>query len=114
MDVNSKVVCINDVFDEHIKRLYTSLPVKGVVYVVRDVRLGARTERNGKKVGDVSLLLIGLINPKAEGRENSPLAERGFSASRFRPLDEMKAEAGKVDRELVADLEAKVEKLVPK
>lgn len=95
MEIGQHVVCVNGRFEPEIAKLYTSLPVERVTYVIRDVRLGARTER-GKKIGDVSLLLIGLINPKAEGREDSPLAERGFSQDRFRPLDEMKDKAKRV------------------
>jgi hypothetical protein len=52
---------------------------------VRDVRLGI----NLTLEGDVSVLLIGLVNPKADSKAN---LERGFRADRFRPLEELRNE----------------------
>jgi hypothetical protein len=39
--------------------------------------------------GDVSVLLIGLVNPKADSKAS---LERGFRADRFRPLEELQNE----------------------
>lgn len=83
--LGQKVVCIDDKFMDSIRKLYTQLPVEGVTYVIRDIRLGIHFP--GRQ-GDVSLLLIGLVNPKANSRA---ALERGFSETRFRPLEELKA-----------------------
>jgi hypothetical protein len=68
---------------EHIRKLYIQLPVQGVTYVIRDIRLGIH---HPGRQGDISLLLIGLVNPKSNSRA---ALERGFSETRFRPLDEL-------------------------
>ena len=83
--VGDKVVCVDDKFPPDISKLYTALPVKDVTYVVRDIRLGI----NLTMEGDVSVLLIGLVNPKADSKAN---LERGFRADRFRPLEELQNE----------------------
>ena len=83
--VGDKVVCVDDKFPPDISKLYTALPVKDVTYVVRDIRLGI----NLTLEGDVSVLLIGLVNPKADSKAN---LERGFRADRFRPLEELQNE----------------------
>ena len=85
MDAGDKVVCIDDKFHEAIKKLYTALPKKDSVYVVCEARLGIRPDC---KTGDISLLLVGLVNPPADSRSK---LERGFSVDRFRKLDEMKS-----------------------
>ena len=87
MNVGDKVVCVDDRFAPEVAALYTALPKKGVVYVVRDVRLGIQPDC---RTGDVSLLLVGLVNPRAESRS---ALERGFSAARFRRLEEVKEKA---------------------
>ncbi len=79
-----KIVCIDDKFVAGIAALYTALPKEGITYVIRDIRIG-RHQPGGE--GDISLLLIGLVNPKANSRA---ALERGFSETRFRPLDELK------------------------
>ncbi len=84
MKEGDHVVCIDDKFPLGITKLYTALPKDGVSYVIRDVRLGI----NLAGEGDISLLLVGLVNPKANSRA---ALERGFSSIRFRPLDEMQA-----------------------
>jgi hypothetical protein len=82
--IGLKVVCINDKFTEpFVRALYTSLPVEGQTYVIRDVRLGVCAP---KWEGDISILLIGLVNPCATSKAG---LEYGFKADRFRPLDEL-------------------------
>jgi hypothetical protein len=83
--VGDKVVCVDDKFPPDISKLYDALPVKDSTYVVRDIRLGI----NLTLEGDVSVLLIGLVNPKADSKAN---LERGFRADRFRPLKELRNE----------------------
>ncbi len=85
-NIGDKVVCVDDKFPPDIGKLYDALPVKDVTYVVRDIRLGI----NLTLEGDVSVLLIGLVNPKADSKAN---LERGFRADRFRPLEEMQEES---------------------
>ena len=84
-NIGDKVVCVNDKFPPDINKLYDALPVKDTTYVVRDIRLGI----NLTLEGDVSVLLIGLVNPKADSKAN---LERGFRADRFRPLEELRNE----------------------
>ena len=83
--IGDKVVCVDDKFPPDISKLYDALPVKDSTYVVRDIRLGI----NLTLEGDVSVLLIGLVNPKADSKAN---LERGFRADRFRPLEELQNE----------------------
>jgi len=102
--IGDKVVCVDDKFPPDISKLYTALPVKDSTYVVRDIRLGI----NLTMEGDVSVLLIGLVNPKADSKAN---LERGFRADRFRPLEELrneKKESTTVEekKELLQPLEA--------
>jgi hypothetical protein len=92
--VGQKAVCICDKFNTEIAKLYAMLPVAGVTYVIRDVRLGIREDC---KTGDVSLLLIGLVNPKANSRA---ALERGFSETRFRPLTEMRTRNTELQKNL--------------
>lgn len=97
-EIGAHVVCIDDKFHPSIARHYTMLPKEGVTYVIRDVRIGIRL--HPKTEGDISLLLVGLNNPKANSRA---ALERGFSSSRFRLLDELKtrtAEPQRADKEL--------------
>ncbi len=83
--IGDKVVCVDDKFPPDISKLYDALPVKDSTYVVRDIRLGI----NLTLEGDVSVLLIGLVNPKADSKAG---LERGFRADRFRPLEELRSE----------------------
>jgi hypothetical protein len=83
--IGDKVVCVDDKFPPDISKLYDALPVKDTTYVVRDIRLGI----NLTLEGDVSVLLIGLVNPKADSKAG---LERGFRADRFRPLEELRNE----------------------
>jgi hypothetical protein len=83
--IGEKVVCVDDKFPPDISKLYDALPVKDSTYVVRDIRLGI----NLILEGDVSVLLIGLVNPKADSKAG---LERGFRADRFRPLEEFRNE----------------------
>ena len=83
--IGDKVVCVDDKFPPDISKLYDALPVKDSTYVVRDIRLGI----NLTMEGDVSVLLIGLVNPKADSKAG---LERGFRADRFRPLEELRNE----------------------
>jgi len=92
-EVGQKVVCIDDKFPQWILPLYTALPKEGVVYVIRDVRLGVRPDC---RTGDISLLLVGLVNPRSDSR---PAHERGFSQERFRHLEEMKSQAAEPQTE---------------
>ena len=101
--IGDKVVCVDDKFPPDISKLYDALPVKDSTYVVRDIRLGI----NLTMEGDVSVLLIGLVNPKADSKAN---LERGFRADRFRPLEELRNEKKKSasveeKKELVQPLE---------
>ncbi len=81
--IGDKVVCVDDKFPPDITKLYDALPVKDSTYVVRDIRLGI----NLTLEGDVSVLLSGLLNPKADSKS---ALDRGFRADRFHPLQELR------------------------
>jgi hypothetical protein len=79
--IGSHVVCVNADFPTQVKELYTALPVRWQTYVVRDIRLGVTFAFEG----DISVLLVGLVNPCAESVAG---LERGFMASRFKKPEE--------------------------
>ena len=71
---------------------------------MRDIRLGI----NLTLEGDVSVLLIGLVNPKADSKAG---LERGFRADRFRPLQELREKqaatnAAEEKKKLIQPIEA--------
>ena len=76
-----KVVCVNAVFPEGIKKFYWKLPVHGVTYTVRDLLPGI--DANGEP-GELCVYLVELLNPFSD---KPPYPERGFKAERFRPLE---------------------------
>ena len=81
MDAGDHVICVDSNFHPSIVPLYTSLPMKGREYVIRDVRLGITPDcRNGA----VSVLLVGVNNPLAKSRSE---LERGFDERRFRKTE---------------------------
>ena len=95
MIVGQKVCCIDDSFPASVSVLYTALPKKGQVYVIRAVQVGVGLEPRVE--GEVCVYLVGLVNPKSL---KAPFRERGFKAERFRPLDEIKEQNRKDDEEL--------------
>lgn len=84
LETGNHVLCIDDYFAPMIKTLMKQRPVKGQSYVIRDVLLGVI---HPERVGDVRVLLIGVVNDSPNGKA---LCERGFRSSRFRKLDELK------------------------
>lgn len=96
-EIGQKVVCVDDRFEDWVLKLYTALPKKAAVYVVRDVRIGATFEK-GQRKGAVSILLVGLVNPCAPG-SNSSMAERGFNSDRFRSLDSLRSANTEINAE---------------
>jgi hypothetical protein len=100
--VGDKVVCIDDQFPLGIEKLYDQLPVKDKVYVVRDIRLGVALDC---KNGAASVLLVGLVNPRAESKA---ALERGFNSDRFVKLEELQDAA----RERQADKKEQEQEIV--
>lgn len=96
-EVGDKVVCIDGKFPLLVAKLYTALPREGVTYVVREINLGVRLDC---KTGDLSVLLVGIVNPLNE--DTRAKKERGFSETRFRKLEELKdlAKTRKVEPEV--------------
>ena len=89
--VGQKVVLVDDSWPESVKLLYTQLPVKDGIYVVRATRVGVRVDElvmDMRRVLEQSILLVSIINPT-----NKLGVEAGFAASRFRSLTELKHEA---------------------
>lgn len=96
-----KVVCVDDVFPDAIKKYYWKLPVKGVTYTVRDLVPGI--DPCGAP-GEMCVYLVELLNPCSD---KPPYPERGFKAERFRPLetdDETAGATAEVTEELPAVL----------
>lgn len=95
MIVGAKVVCVDGAFSDLIKLLYRQLPVKGGVYTIRQVSLCRDTIQSKKGSATVGVLLNEIVNgpdPLHVGN-----AELGFSAERFREIEEAEA----ASRELV-------------
>lgn len=86
-EIGQKVVCVDDKFEGWLRKLYDQLPVAAKTYVVRDVRIGVAYSE-GKRTGAISILVVGLVNPKADSRAG---IERGFNSDRFRSLEEMRS-----------------------
>lgn len=80
-NTGDKVVCIDSHFPFGIGKLYDKLPLEGQTYVVRDMQLGVALD--GKRTGEVSVLLVGIKNPHGPPPGN---AERGFAGRRFAKL----------------------------
>jgi hypothetical protein len=96
-----KVVCVDDVFPEAIKRFYWKLPVKGVTYTIRDLVPGIDP---AGAPGEMCVYLTELLNPCSD---KPPYPERGFKAERFRPLetdDETQSDTDDVTEEMPAFL----------
>lgn len=87
-EVGDHVVCINDKFSASVRLLYRELPVEGQAYVVRGMRLGVLADNF--KIGDVSVLLVGVNNDHAKSASGH---EFGFRSDRFVRLQELKAKA---------------------
>ena len=73
-----KVACIDDQFPLGIEKLYTALPKKDSIYIVRDLVPGVSLANSE---GETALYLVELINPA-----NRHGIEYGFNAERFAPL----------------------------
>jgi hypothetical protein len=87
MIVGQKVVCINDVFPNWVYSLYTALPKKDNIYIIREVGFGRGVLRQGHAdTGEIKLLLAGLVNPIDPTHKHGD--ELGFNAERFRPLEQ--------------------------
>lgn len=110
MQVGKKVICVNDKFEPWVHTLYRQLPKKDEVYTVRQTSMGRErfiVIKDGKHVPGgaseesvtVKVLLEEIKNdpdPRNIGGE-----ELGFSAERFRELEEESATEERVE-ELVA------------
>ena len=86
MITGQKVICVDDRFPPGTTALYTALPVKDRVYVVRNVIIGVNWKA---EPGEVCIYLVGINNPRSTA---PPFPERGFNSERFRPLEEQQAQ----------------------
>jgi hypothetical protein len=78
-DLNTNLVCINDIFSPAVCQIYPQLPRKNFIYTVRDI-IPASNYGHGETC---AVLLLECVNPK---RKNG--VENGFACHRFRELDE--------------------------
>jgi len=109
------VVCTNDKFEPWVYDLYTQLPRKDEVYVVRDCVLGrgnptfAVTEDAQVKMVKAELAYTVLLEELHNGPDPyaTPEQELGFNAERFRLVQPMHEE------EEVAELVPAVTKMQP-
>lgn len=74
-DINSKVICVDDSFPAGINDIFNALPVKGALYIVRDIV----PAQDFKLRGTCAVLLKEL-----ENRPNRHGIEPGFQCNRFR------------------------------
>lgn len=83
MKSGDKVVCVDDSFPSRAFYLFTSMPVKNKVYIIRDFD-ASWTEPNIYLIWLIGI--SGTTHPRT-GREEA------FKAARFRLLDELKEES---------------------
>jgi hypothetical protein len=91
-----RVVCVDDRFSDLVRAIYRELPVKDVVYTIREVFLGREKIVKGGDTATVGLLLEELTNPPDPFHQGQQ--ELGFSSERFAPLAELPPE--EVEEEL--------------
>ncbi len=89
-DVGTRVVCVDDNFDETVKKDVPDRPVKDKVYIVRDVVPGQTSSLQRT----LAILLKELHNPP-----NRHGIEHGFNPNRFRELDTLKGTEKAVEKE---------------
>jgi len=75
-----RVVCVDDIFDAWVPRVYRQLPVAMQTYTVRDVLPGIEADN---RTATAAILLVGIENDA-----NTSGFERGFAPWRFVPLEE--------------------------
>lgn len=80
--VGQKVVCVNDQFKPLDSKVFSALPVKGQIYTIRLIY--------GPNVHGYGFLLAEITGMPWPGDGE----ERGFLATRFRPLVEKSTETG--------------------
>ncbi len=111
MIVGARVICVDDVFPDWVRFVYTQLPVKDRIYTVREVSPGRgvfAVIRDGKIVpnggGDmkpeIRVTVRELVNPPDPMNSRGEL---GFNAERFAMID---ADEAVTVRELVNEKEA--------
>jgi hypothetical protein len=75
---------------------YSAWIKKGTIYVVRGVFLGV--DYQSANPGEVGVYLLGLHNPLSS---TPPYPERGFNATRFRPIEEKPVRVKKEEEVLI-------------
>ena len=78
-DLNTKVVCVDDIFPDGINDIMSALPRKGSIYTVRDIVPGIEWGL----AETAAVLLVELVN-----RPNRHGIEPGFNPNRFREVEE--------------------------
>jgi hypothetical protein len=94
-----KVICVNDKFPDLVRAIYKQLPVKDVVYTIREIFLGREKIVRAGDSATVGLLLEELTNPKDPFHAGEQ--ELGFSSERFAPMEELPAEQAVEEEELL-------------
>ncbi len=82
--ISDKVVCVDDAFDEKASSVFSSLPVKNQVYVIRELAVYPD--------GDWGVCLVGITGKIVYNAWVGRVMEWRFAYQRFRKLDEVKAE----------------------
>jgi hypothetical protein len=111
-----KVVCVDDNFTAAARLLFKHLPVKDVVYTVREVYVGRGNllkADSGKMDGEIGILLVELVNPPDPSLKKGLLYELGFKAERFAPLETLPDEHAEQDDKSWAEIEAEKYGQVP-
>jgi hypothetical protein len=112
-----KVVCVDDNFSQSARLLFKQLPVKDVVYTVREVYVGRGNilkAHSGTMEGEIGILLVELVNPPDPSLRKGLLYELGFKAERFAPLETLPDEEAEEGEKTWEELEAEKYAPVPK
>ena len=111
-----KVVCIDDNFTAAARLMFKQLPVRDVVYTVREVYVGRGNvlkADSGKMDGEIGILLVELVNPPDPALKKGLVYELGFKAERFAPLETLPDEKAEEEDKSWAEIEAEKYATVP-
>ena len=87
MKPGCKVVCVDAEASAEVRGLFTHWPVKGTIYVVRDVLPGCSRPGHGFEGNQTAVTLLGMVNPR--GVAGMFIGhEMAYNAKRFREIEE--------------------------
>ena len=81
-----RVCCVNDSFEPLHRKIYRQLPVKDVVYTIRECTIGRTRTGSPDKGESYLVLLVEVTNGPDPYQHPSRAEELGFRSDRFAPL----------------------------